>query len=302
MAEKGTEKKGNKSAIIVAILVIIIIIQGIKIYMDHQKKNEQEEQIATTEEELAITMQRFTDISKELDEKIAEIERLGGDVTELQEAKAEIEAELKRTRTANASTIATLRARVSGYEELLNEKDKEITRLQAINDELLSENTTLKEEKNVLNTQIQELDKTQTELSEKVQIASQLDIENLRVVAVNRRGKERVSPFKNRHIDELRVIFDITENKVAPIEGKEIMIRIIDQNGQVFFDVDKGSGTFMIDGKEMFYTKKEEVLYDRTRQTLTIPYDKGSDWEDGKYAVEIYTDDYLMGGGTFDVK
>lgn len=302
MAEKGTEKKGSKTAIIVAILLIIIIIQGIKIFMDHQEKNRQEEQIATTEEELAVTMQRFSDISKELDEKIAEIERLGGDLTELQEAKAEVEAELKRTRTANASTIATLRNRVSGYEELLHEKDKEIVRLQAMNDELLSENTTLKEEKNVLNTQIQKLDKTQTELSEKVQLASQLNIDNLKVVAVNRRGKERVSPFKNRHINELRVVFDIRENKVAPIEGKDVMIRIIDQNGQVFFDVDKGSGTFMIDGKEMFYTKKEEVLYDRTRQTVTIPYDKGSDWEDGKYMVEIYTDDYLMGGGTFDVK
>lgn len=302
MAEKGSTKKTNKWAIIVAILAIIIIIQGIKIYMDHQQKEEQVEIIANTEQELAVTMQRLTDISQELDEKIRQIDSLGGDISELQQAKAEIESELKRTRTANASTIATLRNRVAGYEELLNQKDKEIEKLEAINEELLSENTTLKEEKNVLNTQIQEIEETKTVLTEKVKVASQLSVKNMYVVAVNDRGKERHSPFKSRHVDQLKVVLDIAENKVAPIEGKEIMIRIIDQNGQVLFDVDRGSGTFMIDGKEMFYTAKQEILYDRTSQTVTFTYEKGSEWEEGSYTVEVYTDDYLMGSGKFDVK
>ena len=302
MAEKGTEKKGNKSAIIVAILAIIIIIQGIKIYMDHQTKEEQEVTIATTEEELAVTMQRLTDVSRELDDKIAQIDSLGGDIEELQRAKAEVEAELRNTSRRDAATIAALSNRVDGYEELLDEKDKEIIRLQAMNQELLSENTNLKEEKNVLNTQIRELDETTVQLTEQVEIASQLKVEDLQVLAVNRRGKGRESPFKNRQIDELRIIFTIAENKVAPIEGKEIMIRIVDQNGQVFFDVEKGSGTFTIDGKEMFYTAKQDVLYDRTGQTLTFNYVKGSDWADGNYVVDVYTDDYLMGSGNFEVK
>lgn len=302
MAEKVKDKKSNKSAIIVAILVIIVIVQGIKIYMDHQEKKEQVEMIADKEQELATTMQRLTDISTELDERIAEIERLGGDISELQEAKAEIEAELRRTQRANAATIRSLRDRVEGYEELLVEKDKEIERLKSMNEVLLSENTELKEEKNVLNDSIRELDKTKSELSEKVLIASQLRAEDISVIAVNRRDKERTSPFKDRHIDRLKIVFDIAENKVAPVEGKDVMIRLIDQNGQVLFDVDRGSGTFMIDGKELFYTAQQTILYDKTRQNIVFMYDKQSEWADGVYEVEIYTEDYLMGKTSFEVK
>lgn len=302
MAEKADNKKSNKPAIIIAILAIIIIIQGVKIYMDHQKKEVLTETVATTEQELATQMQRLSDISRELDEKITQIDSLGGDIEELQQARAEVEAELNRTRRANASTISSLRNKVEGYEELLNRKDKEIQKLKQVNEELLASNTELKKEKNELNTKIQELDKTKEELNEKIQIGAQLRAENVNIWAVNRRGKERESPFKNRHIDVLKIQFVIPENKIAPVEGKDIMIRIVDQNGDVFFDVDKGSGTFMFEGKEMFYTAKQEILYDRELKKLSFTYNKGSDWEDGVYKVEVYTEDYLMGTGVFQIK
>lgn len=302
MAEKPDSKKSNKTAIIVAILAIIIIIQGIKIYMDHKETKVLEENLSTTEEELAVQMQRLTDISKELDEKIAQIDSLGGDIEELQTAKAEVEAELSRTRRANSATITALRNKVEGYEELLVRKDKELEDLKRINEELLAQNTELKVEKNELSAQIQQLDQTKSELTQKIEIGSKLRAENVNVLAVNRRGRERESPFKNRHVDELKINFAIPENEIAPIEGKDIMIRIVDQNGNVLFDVEKGSGTFMLDGKELFYTAKQEILYDRSRKQMSFLYNKGSDWEDGVYTVEIYTEDYLMGSDVFEIK
>ena len=302
MTDKPENKKSNKTAIIIAILAIIIIIQGIKIYMDHQEAEVLEETISTTEQELAVQMQRLTDISQELDEKIAQIDSLGGNIEELQRVKAEVEAELNRTRRANAATISALRDKVEGYEELLNRKDKEIEKLKEVNEQLLAQNVELKEEKNQLNTQIQQLDKTKEELTEKIQIGSKLRATDFNILAINRRGKERESPFKNRHVDELKIKFTIPENEIAPIEGKDIMIRIIDQNGNVLFDVDKGSGTFMLDGKEMFYTVMQEILYDRELKQVVFVYNKGSDWEDGNYDVEVYTDNYLMGTGSFLIK
>ncbi|NJN42717.1 MAG: 50S ribosomal protein L21, partial [Flammeovirgaceae bacterium] len=69
--------------IIVALLLIIILIQSIKIYLDYQENVEVTEQLSTTEEELATTLQRLTEISAELDQKILEIEKLGGEPGEL---------------------------------------------------------------------------------------------------------------------------------------------------------------------------------------------------------------------------
>jgi cell division protein ZapB len=295
-------KKSNKYPIIIAMMSIIIIIQGVNWYLNSQELKEQDEKISTTEEELATTMQRLTEIKEELDLKIIEIEKLGGDITELETAKAEVESELKRSRRANGQVIKELKDRVEGYELLLKNKDEEIDRLKNVNQELLTENTSLKTQKNVLGDSINRLSQTKDELASKVAIASQLKAENVRIVAVNDRGKERESPFKNRQVGKLKIDFNIADNDVAPVEGKKILIRIVDENGQVLFDVARGSGTFIYNGKEEFYTAAQEILFDNTHQKLTYLYDKGSDYAPGTYLLEIYCDDYKMGSGNFDVK
>lgn len=297
-----TRRRNNKVPVIIALMAIIIIIQGIKIYLDTKEKQEVRTALITTEEELATTMQRLTEINAELDEKIAQVTKLGGDVSDLEQAKAEIEGELRRNKRATGKEIKALKDRVEGYELLLKNKDEEIAKLQTVNKELLTENRSLKTQQNRLGDSLNRLSQSKEELATKVAIASQLKAENIRVLALNDRGKERSSPFRKKQIAQLKVDFNLAENSVAPIEGKKIMIRIIDENGQVLFDVARGSGTFIFNGKEEFYTAAQEVLFDNTRQQLTFLYDKGSEYAEGSYVLEIYTDDYLMGRGDFAVK
>jgi hypothetical protein len=297
-----TPKTNNRSIIIIALLLIIILIQGVKWYLDSQDIKEKDQKIASTEQELASTMQRLTEIKNELDQKIAEVKKLGGDVSDLQAAKAEIETELKRSKRANGKVIKDLKDKVEGYELLLKNKDEEIDKLRSVNKELLTENTSLKTEKNQLGDSITQLSQTKEELATKVAIASQLKVENVKIVALNDRGKERESPFKNKQISKLKIDFNIAENNVAPIEGKKILIRVIDENGQVLFDVARGSGTFMFNDKEEFYTAAQEILFDNTKQRLTFLYEKGSDYAPGNYTLEVYTDNYKMGSGQFTVK
>lgn len=299
---KNPARKNNKASIIIALMAIVIIIQGIKIYFDTKEKHEVRTELTTTEEQLATTMQRLTEIRTELDQKIDEVTRLGGDVADLQQAKLEIENELKRNIRATGKEIKALRDRVEGYELLLKNKDEEIAKLQSVNKELLTENRSLKTQKNQLGDSLNRLSQTREDLATKVAIASQLKAENVSIAALNERGRERESPFRSRQVGRLRIEFNIAENNVAPIEGKKIMIRIINENGQVLFDVARGSGTFLYNGKEEFYTAAQEILFDNTRQKLTYIYDKGSDYDPGNYTLEIYSDDYLMGTGTFVVK
>lgn len=299
---EASPRRNNKVPVIIALMAVIIIIQGIKIYLDTKEKQEVRTQLITTEEELATTMQRLNEINTELDEKIAQVTKLGGDVSDLEQAKAEIDEELRRNKRATGKEIKALKDRVEGYELLLKNKDEEIAKLQTVNKELLTENRSLKTQQNRLGDSLNRLTQSKEELATKVAIASQLKAENVRIVALNDRGKERNSPFRSKQIDQLKVEFNLAENSVAPIEGKKIMIRIIDENGQVLFDVARGSGTFIFNGKEEFYTAAQEVLFDNTRQKLTFHYEKGSEYAEGNYALEIYTDDYLIGRGEFAVK
>jgi myosin heavy subunit len=295
-------RKSNRNAIIIALLSVVIVVQAIKIYLDSKEKQTINTDLTSTKQELATTEQRLREISSELDQRIAEITKLGGNVSDLEKAKSDIEAELNRSRRATGQEIKALKDKVEGYEMLLKNKDEEIEKLKSVNKELLTENTTLKTEKNELGDSINRLSQSKDELATKVEIASQLKVENFRIVALNDRGKERTSPFKARQVEQLKVEFNIAENNVAPVEGKKIMIRVIDENGQVLFDVARGSGTFLLNGKEEFYTASQEILFDNTKQKLSFLYDKGSEYAEGTYNLEVYTDDYLMGSGQFVVK
>ncbi len=298
----NSPKKSNRSTIIIIVLLIINVVQGVKIYLDSGEKAQLTTEKINTEQDLASTMQRLNDVKAELDQKIADIQKLGGNIADLEKAKAEVEKELRRSTQRSAKAVKELKDRLDGYEQLLKLKDEEIEKLKSVNKELFTENKTLKNKQNKLSDSINVLSKNKEELAGKVAIASQLKAENISIKAVNSKGKERESPFKNRQLQKIKVEFNLAENKVAPIEGKKILIRVIDENGQVIFDVAKGSGTFILNGKEEFYTAAQEILFDNTKQKLILFYEKGTEYAEGNYTVEIFTDSYKMGSVSFAVK
>ena len=299
-------KKSNKTTVIIALLSIIVIIESVKIFMDFRDKATLKQELTITTEDLTGTRQRLSEISAELDQKIIEIKKLGGNVDDLKKAKAEIETQLKRNVAWSSKAIKELKDRVAGYEELLKSKDGEIQKLQSLNTNLFSENTNLKTEintqKSKLSDSISRLTKNKDELADKVTIASQLKAENLKLIALSERGKERESPFRSSQVAKLKVEFNLAENKVASIEGKKIYIRIIYENGQVIFDMNKGSGSLTINGKEEWYTAVQEILFDNTKQKLSFVYEKGSEYASGNYRIEIITNSYSLGSIGFIVK
>ena len=309
MAENTPEttqtNKKKTVTIAIAIIVLLLIFNGVVYYLDYREKQQLEAEINSKNTELLQTYDQLNKISSELDQKIKEIEQLGGDVAELQQAKAELEAEREQlTRSASIAQrrYNEIREKVQGYETLLKQKDQELVKLRSLSDSLYAENTTLKTTQNKLTDSLSQLAKNRQELNKKVAIASRLKAENIKVAAVNKRGKEREGEFRDRHIEQLKVQFNLADNPVAPIESKNILLRVIDPNGNVLFDVATGSGTMMIDNREEFFTAKQEILFDNTRQQLTFLYEKESDYEDGIYNVELYADGYLIGNETFKVK
>lgn len=302
--QTNTNKK--RRTIIIALIAVLLVFNGVYFYLEQQEKQELEAEINSKNTELLQTYDQLNNISNELDQKIKEIEQLGGDVTELQQAKAELEAEKEQlTRSASIAQrrFSEIREKVEGYETLLKQKDQEITKLRSLSDSLYAENTTLKSTQNQLTDSLNQLAKKRQELNQKVAIASRLKAENIQLLAVNKRGKERDDKeYRDRQIEQLKVMFNLADNPVAPIEGKDIIMRVIDPNGNVLFDVATGSGTMMIDDREEFFTAKQEILFDNTRQQLTFLYEKESDYEDGIYNVELYADGYLIGNDSFKVK
>lgn len=300
---KQVNNKKSSNLIPYFIVAGLVLVGAIAFFYLQNKKLEEEK--ALQQMELNNTILQLDSISTELNNRILTISQLGGEIDTLLKVQSQLEADKKsliRQRNSERNYSHSLKDKVDGYQELLLVKDEEIKQLKQLAEELLTENTELKEEKEVLSQSINDISEEKSKLEEKVAFASRLSVEGLKAYAVSAGGREREGKFKNRHIDQLKIVFAVSENSVAPIEGKELLIRVVAPDGNVLFDVARGSGSFTFEGREMFFTQKEEILYDKSKQEVTLFYKKGSDYATGKHLLEVYTDEYLMGKGTFEVQ
>lgn len=299
------EKKDQGKNIIIIVLVLLVIISGIKLYTDYVDRTKKSEEILLLSTENNDLNKRLDSVTYQLDLRIQEIEKLGGDVKSLEEVRDQLVAERNTSRQRSSSEIVALNEKIKGYNDMIVEKDQEILELRAMNQQLFTENQDLKTTQAEIEEEVAQLNIQKEDLQAKVNVASMLKAENIEIVAVNSKGKERVETtkdFKNRQIERIKVSFNLADNKVAEKGPRNIYVQVLAPNAQPIFDVAKGSGTFMMDGAEQFYTVKQDVIFNNTEQELTFFYEKGSDYVSGIHQVKIYVDNYEVGSKTFTVK
>ena len=293
-------KKNNYRILKIGIGLFLLIIALLVYFIQNEK-----EQNLLKEKALANAFLRLDSISNELDERILTISKLGGEIDTLIGIKQKLEEEkiyfLNKDRRQKVK-LSTLQDKVDGYRELLLIKDEEINQLTQINEQLTTENIELKNETKALNKSINDIRFEKNNLNQKVKLLSKLKIENFQIDAIDAKGKKRSGSFRKRHINQLQISFVLSENEVAPIEGKKLWIRVVAPDNNVYYDVKSGSGSFIHLGRELFYTAKKEILYDRSQQRIVVYYEKSKPYLIGPHNVEVYTDDYLVGSGSFIVK
>lgn len=303
---QSEQQKAKKRTILISVIGVLFLVNVVTLFLYYQNNQEMETELQSSQEELEETYNKLESISNELNLKIEELQKLGEDVEELRLIRETLEQEkeqLQNDQRLAQRRYEQIRNRVEGYRELLLKKDEEIAELKELNEALYAENTELKEDQRVLTRTLSEVKNNNEELSDKVEVASRLEAENITLMGINQRGNARERDrYRNNQIQKLQLSFNLAKNDVAPLEVKDIMVRIVDPEGNVIFDVARGSGTFMKDGKEMFYTQKQEILFDNTQQELTFQYEKGSDYAEGRHTVEIYAEDYIIGSTNFEIR
>ncbi|WP_373494738.1 hypothetical protein, partial [Aquiflexum sp.] len=255
--------------ILIIVLIILVIISGFKLYTDHLDKTRKSEEILILSEDNNELNRRIDSMTYQLDLRINEISKLGGDIASLEEIRDQLIAERNLDRKRSAEEISALNRRIASYTTTLQEKDGEIIRLREVNQQLFAENENLKTTQAEIQDEVVQLNITKQELQEKVDIAARLKAENIAVAAVNARGREREDGFRNRQLERLKVTFNLADNKVANHGPRDVYVQVIAPNNQPIFDVARGSGTFSLDGREEFFTVHQDILFDNTQQELT---------------------------------
>jgi hypothetical protein len=108
--------------------------------------------------------------------------------------------------------------------------------------------------------------------------------------------------YRARQVDKIKITFNLAKNDVAPKGTRDIMMRLIEPDGSALFNLALGSGTFMVNGEETYYTAKREIVFDNTQQPVSFVYSKGADYKKGKHTVELYADGFIIGTTNFTLK
>ncbi len=306
MAEeiKKPSNRGRRITVISAI-IILILINAVQLYIRFSEKKEHKQEIEFKDQELDRAMNTLDSIKVELETRLMIIDSLGGERDSLVMAIAEIQELREKEVRYWRSKKREMDEIVAGYKELLIKKDKQIEDLRAQNEQLLSENMGLKEEKQELKKTISSLDKEKDELEATVEIASILKAENILISALDKKGKlvsAKRGALRKKKVVQLKVDFNIAENQVAEIETKDVYLRVIEPGGGTLYDLAAGGGTIIIDGKEKFYTLKQDFLFDNKKPKVEFLYTKGSEWNLGKHDIELYCEGHKIGAANIVIR
>lgn len=301
------ENKNNTGLVIG--LIIMTVVAAVFGYLYYQERNltiRQEADLETRVNELAMNEIKLDSISKQLDARIIEVKGLGGDIAELEKAKADLEKDRVALRKGNM----TLGNKIKEYEQFLSKKDEEIATLREENQQLISKTETLTQEKADLVVSKQAVSDSlsgaltkNAELESKVTTAAALRARNVKVYAISSKGKVREGEnVKAKRVDKVRVDFILEKNPLTQTDSKTVYMRIVDPSGATISDDATGSGKFEFNGHEQGYTISQDVMYSNNNQDVSILYDKNSQFKSGTYSVELYAEGFRVGEGSFSVK
>jgi len=154
---------------------------------------------------------------------------------------------------------------------------------------------------NNLKQQNKGLEDTNASLSNKIESASHLELEDLTAKAVKRITNKRIVETKDsKRAKKFFVEFMISKNKFAEEGAKDLYIQILNPSNNVV--ADKGAANF---GKQsLIFSKKIEIYYKNEDVKIEeiIFTDKDEPLTKGIYFVSIFNDDKRLGSTSITLK
>lgn len=201
----------------------------------------------------------------------------------------ELEIAKKLMQSISMSVLEEFQNRVAHLEE----------QKQKLTDESLITETKISS----LNAKIENLEANRQKISEKYFVekkasdkktellayASGLSLSNFKLqgIKVRNSGKE-VETDRASRINKLKVSFDINSNPLANTGNKEFYVVIKNSEGIAQKFENKPSGNFISDGKNIPFSDKISVHYDKTEGTPVEIEWTGTEFQKGEYIIEIY--------------
>ena len=281
---------------IVGILLATVITLGI-LWSNSEKQNEEmQELFALEKEELESEYSTFATQYDELKVRITN-DSLQQKLEQEKLRTQQLLEELKQTKATDAAEITRLKKELKTVRAVMRSYVMQIDSLNRINEKLTKENRRVTAKYKEASQTISTLNEEKEALSEKVELASQLDALGINMYAAKNNGK-KVRKIKNAK--KFVLDFTIAKNITASTGEKTIYVRITTPDGNT---LTKNSSTvFAYEDREINYSIKKYIEYTGEEQAITLYWDIEEFLQAGKYIVHIFADGNMIGYNSFDIK
>lgn len=204
--------------------------------------------------------------------------------------------ELQAVKRSDAAEIMRLKKELKTVREVMRNYVMQIDSLGRLNKQLGDENKKLKRRNEEVVSQVSTLKEEKEALTEKVTIASKLNASNIVVEKNNKRGK---TARRIKDLTQLVFHFNIDRNPSAESGVKTVYLRIMKPDNSV---LTKSSGnTFAFENTRLTYSIKREIEYGGDAVPVTMYWNVEEFLFEGKYQVDIFIDGNVVGTSYFEL-
>lgn len=287
------------AAAVLGILIVVLTISLAKTknnLKESEKQNEEiQELIALEQEEMLNDLQNAQIEYEELKSKILSNDSLLIKLEQEQLRTQQLYEELQNTKATNAAEIKRLKKELKTLRAVLEDYMVQIDSLYRENAVLKDENTKLIAGKKRVEKERNDLAKEKEALTEKVDLAAQLDATDVAIAMLRSNGK---TTSKVKNAKQISVSCTISKNITASTGDKIVYVRIMQPDGE---PLTKGySNTFKYQNRDISYSMNKSFEFSGEEQSLTLYWNIEETLQQGRYRAYIFVDGNIIGEGYAD--
>jgi hypothetical protein len=300
------EEKKDKRLVLIVFLVLSLAGNCILGWLYWQERNKSN--TITSEKETVIV---------ERDNVKSDLVQLKDDYNTLQTSDKKIQAELDEKKTkidslireadkhkGDAWYISKLKKETETLRNIMKGFVQTIDSLNTFNKTLLKENVKVRTQFLSEKEKSSSLTKEKEDLQGVIDIGSILKASGVKAtgIIVRAGGKKESETKKARRSDKIRVTLTIDENSLAKKGNREIYLRIITPDGKELSRAMDDANSFSFKGTHGFFCARQSIKYDNQETPVTLYAESVKKFPAGKYIIEVYCDQNILGQTTLTLE
>ena len=292
MEIKNLDTRDKKLIVVIAILSIILIVIFV-FFMVERSKNKKH--VAEINNEKVILEGELGKLSLNYDELRTENDSLNEKMLTEKNRVDSLLLQMRTFKTNSYSELNRYKKQIGNLKVVLRDYVVQIDSLNQINKKLIAENSQVKKQMTWVRERNTKLESESKKMKKVLTIASAITVEDFRIYCINKKGRE----IRWKRCYQLKAEFVIGANVTAKRGKRTIYLRILQDNDSILaFSKDS---YFTYQNKKLLYSAKRLISYEGEKLEVAIFWPNDGSLKEGKYKVQLFSENELIGSGTFEL-